>query len=95
MSPEIQNRDVSSPTKRTDVLQICFLKKGSLLVLESKILGQQLAEVACSDDTRPVYITHQNTTLIETINYPLDHPAGTQCEWVITPDNAPEVHQSL
>ena len=68
-------------------------------ILRSYILhifpGQQLAEVACSDDTRPAYISHQNTTLIETIDYPMSHPSGTRCEWIITPDNVPEVDQNV
>ena len=67
----------------------------SRLRIKWSISGQQLAEVACSDDTRPAYISHQNTTLIETIDYPMSHPSGTRCEWIITPDNAPEVDQNV
>ena len=83
-----------------------FCQKGKTLEINNRVCilgeiaqlfftGQQLAEVAWSDETRPAYITHQNTSLLETINYPLEHPIGTHCEWIITPDNAPEVYQIM
>ena len=55
------------------------------------LLGQQLADIACDDQTRPAIITTINSTIIETPGYPMDHPDSTECEWIITPDNTPEV----
>ena len=53
--------------------------------------GQELADVACGDTSRPAYITTTNSTLIETIGYPLEHPDYTECEWIIQPDTIPDV----
>ena len=53
--------------------------------------GQEIAEVACDDSTRPAYVTTTNSTIIETINYPMDYPDYTECEWIIQPENAAEV----
>ena len=54
------------------------------------VSGQVLAEIACGDTTRPAYITTTNSTIIETINYPLDHSDYTECEWIIQPENSAE-----
>ena len=94
-SPEqifkILSKNIKSPWNLEISHYVCFLS----VITERFFTGQQLSEIACNDETRPAYITHQNTSLLETINYPLEHPAGTHCEWVITPDNAPEVYQIM
>ena len=73
---------------------ICKVSEFAKCVFHGKLIrsiylleGQELAKRACSDTTRPAYITTTNYTLIETIDYPNEHPDNNFCEWIIQPDN--------
>ena len=53
--------------------------------------GQGLSGTACCDETRPAVVNSVNVTIIETIDYPQQHADNTVCQWIIQPDNVPEV----
>ena len=46
--------------------------------------AQEITDIACGATTKPAYV-YNDTNIIESPNYPDNHPGGSYCEWVITP----------
>ena len=56
--------------------------------------GQILADIACDDETLPLTL-YNETNILETPDYPVaDHPDGTQCQWILQPENNVNVRQT-
>ena len=63
-------------------------------LLFSPSVGQILADIACDDETLPLTL-YNETNILETPDYPVaDHPDGTQCQWILFPQNNNNVCRS-
>ena len=63
-------------------------------LLFSPNTGQILADIACDDETLPLTL-YNETNILETPDYPVaDHPDGTQCQWILLPQNNNNVCRS-
>ena len=55
------------------------------------LTAQVITQTACNETLQPAMLTNSTTTLVESLDYPLNYLSGDRCLWTVLLDNPPGV----